>query len=831
MTSEPAVHVSIVLLALAVAFPCVAADERLAIDLHAPDAAGQWVLLDDTAEIQRGVLVLDGRSAASRAVLEPLAWDDVTLQANFMVEPAAKGVLACGFMVRVADATTYYYVHYDRAQAILVRSDASESWNEIRRASGLDKPAGRWHEGRLECDGDRLRVHLNGKLLYEARDATLRGGRVGFYAGQGRAHVKDIVVTGKRRAPSKPFSVPRRPEKFVLVCRDAGAGGYEAFPDVCRLADGRLMCVFYAGYAHVSRPGDRLPRGGRVAYCLSADEGRSWSEARVLHDGPDDDRDPSITQLSNGRLLCTFFNRGGAFVLSSRDAGETWSEPVLLGDRHAVSSPVRELSDGRLILGLYHERGGVANGAVVMSDDGGETWGDVVDIDNGGHYLDAETDVVELAGGELFAAMRGRERMWWSRSSDGGRTWSLPVSFGTPGHCPYLHRAVDGTILLGHRLPATSLRFSRDECRTWSDDVRVDDHGGAYPSMVNLRDGSVLIVYYEEGAGSNIRARRFRTTPSGIEWLPPADDSLADLPARLIDVRRIWDRAPHNAFTDLVRFRDRWFCVFREGQGHVSPDGALRVIVSADGRSWRSAALLSSDDSDLRDAKISVTPDGRLMLSGAAALHQPEPIRHQSLAWFSDDGETWSEPVKVGDPNLWLWRVSWRGDTGYGIGYSTVADKFIRLYRTVDGGRTYERLVGDLGVEGYPNETSIIFGDDGAALCLLRRDPAEGMLGASRPPYTEWRWRGVGTRIGGPDMIALPDGRLVAVVRLYDGGARTSVCSIDADSGKLTELFRLPSGGDTSYAGLVWHERLLWVSYYASHEGKTSIYLARVRFD
>jgi len=36
----------------------------------------------------------------------------------------------------------------------------------------------------------------------------------------------------------------------------------------------------------------------------------------------------------------------------------------------------------------------------------------------------------------------------------------------------------------------------------------------------------------------------------------------------------------------------------------------------------------------------------------------------------------------------------------------------------------------------------------------------------------------------------------------------------------------LPSGGDTSYPGLLWHEERLWVSYYSSHEGKTSIYLA-----
>ena len=48
----------------------------------------------------------------------------------------------------------------------------------------------------------------------------------------------------------------------------------------------------------------------------------------------------------------------------------------------------------------------------------------------------------------------------------------------------------------------------------------VDTVGGAYPSMVNLKDGSVLIVYYEEGAGSSIRAKRFRATKTGIQWLP-----------------------------------------------------------------------------------------------------------------------------------------------------------------------------------------------------------------------------------------------------------------------------------------------------------------------
>jgi hypothetical protein len=37
--------------------------------------------------------------------------------------------------------------------------------------------------------------------------------------------------------------------------------------------------------------------------------------------------------------------------------------------------------------------------------------------------------------------------------------------------------------------------------------------------LVELKDGSILIVYYEEGASSSIRAKKFRVTATGVEWL------------------------------------------------------------------------------------------------------------------------------------------------------------------------------------------------------------------------------------------------------------------------------------------------------------------------
>lgn len=300
---------------------------------------------------------------------------------------------------------------------------------------------------------------------------------------------------------------------------------------------------------------------------------------------------------------------------------------------------------------------------------------------------------------------------------------------------------------------------------------------------------------------------------------------------RLVNVRKIWDRSPHNAFTDLIRYDGRWICVFREGESHVSPDGALRVIISDDGIEWESAALIRSENSDLRDAKVSVTPDGRLMLLGAESLHQPATHRHQSLVWFSEDGRQWSQRLEVGDPDEWLWRITWHAGAAYGFAYGCRDDRRgLSLLKSEDG-KSFRRLIENVSVEGtYPNETSIVFSDEGTAYCLLRQDgqPREGFIGSSKAPYADWTWKRLNVAIGGPDLILLPDGRLLAAVRLYDAPVRTSLCWIHPEEGTVTEALRLPSGGDTSYAGLVWHNDRLWVSYYSSHEGRSNIYLAEV---
>ncbi|MFP6677268.1 MAG: sialidase family protein [Pirellulaceae bacterium] len=309
-----------------------------------------------------------------------------------------------------------------------------------------------------------------------------------------------------------------------------------------------------------------------------------------------------------------------------------------------------------------------------------------------------------------------------------------------------------------------------------------------------------------------------------------ADDQPKPL---LVESRRIWDRAPHSAFTDLIRYKDRWYCVFREGTAHVSPDGSLRVIVSSDGKQWKSIALVTSPTFDLRDAKITVTPNGQLMLNGAGMIADAD-VRYHSISWFStDDGQTWDKGRRIGDPGFWLWRTHWHDNTAYTMGYSTQRDRTtrsLRLYKSADG-RKFQTFVPTVNAPAGCGEDKILFLKDKTAVCLLRHETGDKMaqLGRSKPPYTEWTWRDLNVRIGGPNMIQLPDGRILAATRLHRGGTRTSLSWLDLEKVTLTEVLRLPSGGDTSYPGMVWHEDLLWISYYSSHEGKTSIYLAKVK--
>jgi len=315
----------------------------------------------------------------------------------------------------------------------------------------------------------------------------------------------------------------------------------------------------------------------------------------------------------------------------------------------------------------------------------------------------------------------------------------------------------------------------------------------------------------------------------------------------VVKVTRIWNEAPHNAFTDLIRFKGKFYCVFRESAAHVprkrEEDGKIRVLVSENGKQWASLALLSEKGYDYRDPKLFVTSKGKLTVLIGASIYEDGKFvsQHNYVAFLDKAGKSFSVPVavqidkSVAAGNNWLWRVTWQGKAGYGVMYKildNVGPRTARLFlmKTKDG--IHYSLVAPLEVDGFPNESTVLVQPDKEMLIVVRRDSTSansGKMGRSKPPYTHWEWADMGIRLGGPNMIRTKEDGLILGSRCFNEKKQpyTGILSVDA-SGSHAPLVSLPSGGDNSYPGMLVFGDTLWVSYYSSHEGKAGIYLAQI---
>jgi hypothetical protein len=306
----------------------------------------------------------------------------------------------------------------------------------------------------------------------------------------------------------------------------------------------------------------------------------------------------------------------------------------------------------------------------------------------------------------------------------------------------------------------------------------------------------------------------------------------------LLSVRKIWDQAPHNAFTDLLYANDAWWCTFREAEQHGHVPATIRILRSPDGIDWTSVSEIVEAGVDLRDPKLSLMPDGRLLLLTCANLlitegeDEGQYLTRSPRVCFSADGQSWSTPVKCLAEDHWLWRVTWHGDTGYSVSKLGIGNNPRRgfLYRTTNA------LNWDFVTEFIlpdniwtASETTVRILPDKTMVALIRPD----WIGVSQPPYHKWDFTRIEQSLGGPNFIVLPNGDMWACARGAgaDGTAATVLARMTQDTYEAALV--LPSGGDCSYAGMVWRDNMLWISYYSSHEaeeaGGSSIYLAQVR--
>lgn len=319
-----------------------------------------------------------------------------------------------------------------------------------------------------------------------------------------------------------------------------------------------------------------------------------------------------------------------------------------------------------------------------------------------------------------------------------------------------------------------------------------------------------------------------------------------------VSVKRAYADGKHNAFTNIARFRDRYYLVFRSGSFHCSRDGHIIVISSEDLVTWAKVADLSQVDRDSRDAQLMVLEDRLVVVSYISDKRYGKIFDHQAVYSVTNDGKDWTEWTPFLEKHAHLWSIKKHEDCYYaGIfwNYPDPADWKAGLARSKDGFDW--DTVSMICEQDMPDETAIDFLPDGTCLALVRRAWNTSLIATAPPPYKKWEIKDSGINFGGP-AIANVQGRLLLGARFEvqtatirkdvvteennTGVHVTAMFELSADGVK--DPFILPSLSDTAYPGFVHLGGKWWaMSYYSSHEDEMgsdapcNIYVATFEVD
>jgi hypothetical protein len=243
-------------------------------------------------------------------------------------------------------------------------------------------------------------------------------------------------------------------------------------------------------------------RGGRLfdIYARrSPDGGTTWEPEQLLSRFPrnlpsDIHARPVLLSDGQDRLWLIWVGvrtgRSSLYLNRSADAGKTWTDPTpLTGDSRSVFGQTLVRAGDQLLLVWHDTRTEHDRIYSVTSRDGGATWTSPVRVDHlpADSQVDASSPAVLLSpDGEALVAWQdarnGRDDIFLSRSTDGGRSW-----------------------------PTEDQRMEMDEPGTAV---------SRFPWLAKAADGRVAIVWEDDRAGHEGAYARIRSAGPKPEWGP-----------------------------------------------------------------------------------------------------------------------------------------------------------------------------------------------------------------------------------------------------------------------------------------------------------------------
>jgi BNR repeat-like domain len=300
--------------------------------------------------------------------------------------------------------------------------------------------------------------------------------------------------------------------------------------------------------------------GFSTVFTKSTDHGRTWTEPVHVYGNVSWTDKPEITSSASGKDVYVSWNGpqgGDLYVGISHDFGETWTQKKLSGDkRYYYAYDARVLGDGTVVFsessivysGLRNVSGEVWHHAVI-SRDKGQTWENVVVAKVpqgefcvadgcGPDFYAGQTSIVSDASGHLVFAYEGPtvaggpQRVYVSRSSNSGRTWTQGVPLSVAGENatqPRLASSGGGNVRIWYMQTADGdnpdawnvwYRSSSNGGQSWSTPVKISDASAGAAAYINKDGFDEIYGDYGEIAVTNT-GKTVATWGEGLSYTGP----------------------------------------------------------------------------------------------------------------------------------------------------------------------------------------------------------------------------------------------------------------------------------------------------------------------
>ncbi len=308
--------------------------------------------------------------------------------------------------------------------------------------------------------------------------------------------------------------------------------------------------------------------------------------------------------------------------------------------------------------------------------------------------------------------------------------------------------------------------------------------------------------------------------------------------------RVVTNDGKHNAFTDLLFWRDSFWLIYVSSPSHfASRKSRLVLLRSSDAQNWQKVREFDGNRQDIRDPKLAVIQGQIYLYALLNKRIDPEP--YKTIVAHSNDGTTWT-PFEAIAPDGWfpdgwlLGRPITLDETIWYVPAHRIGQGSALLLQSTDGLNWSLQSTIFEGREERADETAIQFLPDGRIIAATRLEAGSSIFGSPQAgtlisvataPYTSWTEivRSHVTRLDGPTLFSVGD-QVYAVGRHQPqttspfqrmgsviSRKRTALFLVKENTGGLIHLTDLPSCGDTSYAGVAIADGTVFISYYTNN--------------